>query len=385
MMRINNLFNFASYFEKIAKAIGITTYHGGNASNLPSILEKGMLAKHPFGAPHAAKGVYVTNNVEAAARYCRDFDKPVILEIYISSPKRVNKLKQDPLDLDESLHENYDSETFFSEDVRRIENGIKNIFNISRHSGRMPINLPDSEIENFRGFSLYEAIKDYAKSIGANLEDIKKKIKEFLPPQELDYLNISNSGHISLLPSVYDRFHQMYFPKDLPAKTIKAVWIPKNKLKEGIVGEEEKSFGKRLIPGDIRAIERVTNNFRSQYWKKSEDIDLDAMESIIEELDQTDWVGIYKEKSRWSNKSFLEELEDIKNNFESLTEDEREAESGLKLKNEFYDKFRDLEPLEAGEVGGEETWVKIPMTLEKLSEVPNYYKESEKRVPKIYW
>lgn len=380
MMRINNLFNFASYFEKIAKAIGITTYHGGDASRLPSILEKGMLAKVPVGAPHAPKGVYVTNNVEAAARYCRDFDKPVILEIYISSPKRVNKLKQDPLDLDESLHENYDSEPFFYEDVRRIEDGINNIFNIS--GWNCPIKLPD-EIEKFRGFSLYRAIKDYAKSIGANLEEVKKKIQEFLPPQELEYLNISNSGDVSLLPSVYDTFHQMYYPKDLPAKTIKAVWIPKNKLKEGITGEEEKSFGRRLIPADIKAIERVTDNFKNHYYNDEESIDLEIMESIIEELSREDWVGICKEKNKWNNKSFIDELEEIKNNFESLGEEE--SENSLELKKEFYEKFSDLDPLEAGEVGGEETWVKIPMTLEKLSEVPNYYKESEKRVPKIYW
>lgn len=360
-----NIHELASQFLKLAKTVGVTTFHGTEANNINNIIDGGLLAKHPKGTPHALKAVYLTNNVATAARYCRDSNKPVILEIYISSPKRVNKLNQDALDADESLYENYDNETFYNEDVRRIERAIKSIFNTKSYS--CPIKLPD-EIEGFRGFDLYGAIKYKARENGMNLEDVKKKMTVLLPAEDLEYLKIGDSGTISLLPSVYDVFHQMTYTEDLPAKTIKAVWIPKNKLKEGVAeGKEEQSFGRRLIPADIRPLQRIIDRFRNAFY--GSDIELGDMEDVIDELDKEDSYGLFKAPNRWGP-SFIDRLKLIRDRFEIASEDDQKE-----IKSTFYSEFQELEPLDAGAVASTEIWVRIPCDIDSLRQVNNLYVE----------
>jgi len=364
-----NIDKFASLFLKLAKTVGITTFHGTAAENIPSIVDRGLLAKNPADAPHASKAVYLTNNFETAARYCGDYDKPIVLEIYISSPKRVNKLQQDPEDMDESLYENYGSETFYSEDIKYLEDKIKEIFDLGEYSS-CPIDLPN-EIEGFRGFDLYGAIKSKARDYDMNLEEVKVNMKELLPPQDLDYLKISESGRISLLPSVYGMFHQMYYRKDLPAAAIKAVWIPKSKLKEGIAdGKEEKSFGRRLVPADIRALQNIINIFVRDFWDGSS-IELGDMEDVIEELDDTDTFGLFKESNKWGP-SFIDQLKSMRDAFESASEEERE-----KIKSNFYSELENLDPLDPGEVAGKEIWIRIPTDINSLKEINNLYNIKE--------
>jgi len=363
---------------KFSKTVGLTTFHGTNAENIPNIIEKGLLAKSPIGAPHAAKAIYLTNNIETAARYCRDFEKPVILEIYISSPKRVNKLIQDPLDMDESLYENYDNEPFFMEDINYLERLINKIFDINSYL--CPIDFPN-EIEGFRNFDLYGVIKDFAKSKNLDLNKIKKKIKELLPPQDLDYLRINESGFISLLPSVYDTFHQMYYRKDLPASTIKAIWIPKNKLKlEVSEGKEEKSFGRRLIPADIRSLQNLINRFQSKFWHHKEqdcEIELEDMDEVIENLDEEDSFGLLKEDNKWGL-SFINELKLLRNDFKNALEDDK-----IKIKSLFYEKFLNMDPLDPGEIASVEIWVKFPVNLNSLNNIESLYKKSNNNINKI--
>jgi len=381
-MIIEKINKLSSLFLRMAKTVGVTTFHGTDASNITNIISKGLLAKSPVGAPHAAKAIYLTNTIETAARYCRDFENPVVLEIYISSPRRVNKLQQDPLDMDESLYENYDNETFFSDDVRRIEEKINKIFNTNRYS--CPIDLPD-EIESFRGFNLYGAIKDHAKSIGMDLQDVKNKMKVLLPEQELDYIKINQSGIITLLPSVYDSFHQMYYRENIPAIAIKAVWVPKNKLKEGSAeGKEEKNFGRRLIPADIRPLQYIIDKFRSDFWERGSlgsSIEKEDMDDVIERLEDTDMFGLFKEKNSWGEPSFIDQLKILRDDFENANEEDQKI-----IKSKFYSKFLDLEPLDPGEIAGEETWVRIPIeNLDSLSQVTSMYKEASfNYINKVY-
>lgn len=362
-----NIYELASQFLKLAKTVGVTTFHGTQADNIDDIIYGGLLAKHPKGAPNAVKAVYLTNNVETAARYCRVGNKPIVLEIYISSPKRVNKLMQDELDRDESLYDNYDNETFFAEDVRYLEDRINEIFDLGKYS-QCPVSLPH-EIEGFRGFDLYGEIKYEARQNNMNLEQVKAKMKNLLPAQDLEYLKIGDSGTISLLSSVYDAFHQMAYTEDLPAKTIKAVWIPKNKLKQEVAeGKEEESFGRRLIPGDIKHLQNIITRFTNNFYERDStgsSIKLFDMQDVIRKLDEADTYGLFKSSNE---RGFIDRLKLMRDRFENASPDDQKE-----IKYTFYSEFEELEPLDAGAVADKEIWVRIPCDINSLRQVNNLY------------
>ena len=79
---------YLSHREIEAALSRIVTYHGTNASNLPEILRNGIEARSPQG--RFDKGVYLTMDLETAARYAVEGsggtreEQPCILEIAIS-------------------------------------------------------------------------------------------------------------------------------------------------------------------------------------------------------------------------------------------------------------------------------------------------------------
>src|SRR5260221_120095 len=82
----------------------IVSYHGTDAKFLPSILQVGLRAQKPPGGSDF--GVYLTNDMEKAARYAvegtwSETNHPCILEVVLTGRNRVKKVYRDTLDREE--------------------------------------------------------------------------------------------------------------------------------------------------------------------------------------------------------------------------------------------------------------------------------------------
>ena len=317
--------------EKIAQ-YSLTIYHGTDGRFLPSILEKGLQANRPKGPFTLDKGVYLTGDIEKAARYAIDgIEKtvgiPVILEIVISKPSRIKKIYRDDLDREESIREDNDYE---DEDVvylrRDVEQLIGGAWNDWRKIGFDWETYGDPAALN--GLELYKTLIAYAKNKGLDLQQFKQKMFSIMPPgKTYGKYEITESGTIKMDTSGVEGMHQAVYPKSLPPSVIKAVWM--SNVPEVVKGERI-SVTQKLLPQESKRImddvRNYANNNMGQEHTRDDakemmawledmnsghwfDEDIKALQSIAEGSTEPESMeGILEGLEMWSNENDLEGL-----------------------------------------------------------------------------
>lgn len=330
----DHIVKLTDVFCKLSAVYSITTFHGTNAKNLSDIAQKGFIPHVPYGDPHGTKGIYLTNDFETSAYYAagsdRNTDYPVVLEIVLSGNKRVKRLQHDDLDR-EYLAYGYDSEPqdpVWAEDIWRIEKNIRGIVPIS-------LNI-DYDISELDGTNVYKLILNKARENGLNIDKIKQLIKEDLPPQELEYIEITEDGTIKLTNAYYDSLHQMVYDQWIPAKAVKFVWIPEDRVlplfKKLAVGS--KKSGYKILSGELGDMRNDLRSVNAKCWNA----DSEKLLELAEEIKEIDRHGL-----------FTKDLSDL----------EQYAKDGD------WEKFRDWiewtenEELDFGTVAGTRTWLKF--------------------------
>ena len=327
-MKINTITKLAAIYEKLclARIYSLTTYHGTDVSNIPGIVQKGLLAKKPEGLT-SLKGVYLTNTIETAARYACVSANPVVLELTISSPKRIDKIVWDELDRDEDLYDDA-SEPFWHESESSLKRDISKVLEYTGYGlpGSFP-SLPH-EIEGFRGLNIYKEILNYARNNNMDVQQIKKSIQEIMPPgTDYEYFEIAQDGTLTLTGAFYDAATQMVYPESLPSIAIKAVWLPLENIKPEFRQRavDTEGFGSRLLPGDISNINDEWKSVCNRIFsldKKDEEESKEIMESVVDSLEFVDPHKITKDYivdlKRCIENNDAEEFKDIIYNFEWL-------------------------------------------------------------------
>ena len=275
----------------------IKTYHGTDGRYLPKILEKGILAQSPNGK--FDKGVYMTSEIEKAARYAVDgIEKthgiPIILEISISTDRKINKIYRDKLDRDEDhLNEENDN---YNEDLESLNRDIKYVIETSipnthlnyQDMRNFQLDLVDNDLDlsSLRGINVYKNVLNYARSKNANIEQVKRTLFSTIPPNR-NYGNIiiSEDGTIKIDTSEIENMHQQIYPKTLPPSVIKAVWIS-NVPKE--ISGERMHISSKLLPQESRAIFDTIRNLCNKYLYDAQkgELDEDKIENLIDALDE---------------------------------------------------------------------------------------------------
>ena len=171
-----------------------------------------------------------------------------------------------------------------------------------------------------------------------------------MPPDNAisENIYIAEDGTISLEESAYAAMHQMIYPQTLPAATIKSVWIPKSFLSPKIIQKSVKSknMGKKILPGDIRAINDVLMRAYLHYEGETDPTEkqLKDAESIVEHLESVNQTGLLDE--------IIEEL--------------KTAHSQHNLK-EFSDILEFSSPFEVGDTVQNETWYNFKGPLSEIN------------------
>lgn len=281
--RISNL---SKYFEKLALH-SISLFHGTDAGNIRNIINQGLLAQQPNGA--FSKNIYLTPDIETAALYSSPsghnrFSKPIILEITISGQKRVNRLSEDYMDQPyQAAGEgaSQDINDFYDEDIYYLKRKIEDILEeIGLHKGYSR-DFPQS-MEHLNGFNIYKKILEIARGADIDIQKTKNAIKKYLPlDTAFQYIEIKPDGTLKPTEDYYKALHQMEYPKDLPSRTIKAVWIPKNNVnplfQKLAIGQAE--FGERILAPEIGSLKtEIWNNLHYQ----------DDIESIKQNIQRID-------------------------------------------------------------------------------------------------
>jgi hypothetical protein len=159
---------------------GMITYHGTDLSKLPSIIKNGLQQS-------SDKKLYLTNNLETAARYslghnAEDHQSPCVLEIYISKQKRINKLKRDDLDREESIREDYGMPSFSGvEDFElALNHHFDKMFGKSHHYWSNifedKYRLDSTDPLSYNGANIYEFALNIGLKLGENANELKEKI-----------------------------------------------------------------------------------------------------------------------------------------------------------------------------------------------------------------
>lgn len=331
------------------KAIhSLTLYHGTSANLIPSIVNNGLLAKRPaaFGA---VKAIYLTGDVETAAYYAgyRNQSKPIVLEVTVSDKKRIGKIQQDSLD-----REGGEDEDEWSEEVRSLENTISDIIESKRYSLPYEFSWIKDEPESIRGNNIYKSILQWGRNNSKDIDLLKRRMFKILPPGEHGIFDIHQDGSIGLNESFYSGAHQVTYPKNLPAVSIKAVWIPESCLSPGVPFNKKKKIGKRLIVGNIEEINETIRDLQGwSFTPTGFDTVEDMKEAVKDKVE-----GIYPEF------------------FNPILQSIESAETKEEISNTLYS----IEPVFPGELKLQpEEWYRIPVSSnESLLSVPSLYKRA---------
>jgi hypothetical protein len=329
----DNIVRLTNLFYKLASINYIVTFHGTNAKNLTSIAQKGLVPNSPLGG---TKGVYLTNDFETSAYYAarsnRNEEFPVVLEMVLHKNKRIKRLQHDDLDREYLAGGQYSEpepeEAVWEWELNRLHNSIKKIINI-----KLDFTYDISELD---GINIYKLILNKARKDGLDTNKIKQLIKEHLPPQELEYIEITNDGTIKMTEAYYDSLHQMVYDKWIPSKAIKYVWVPEDRVrplfKKLAIGSKESGY--KILSGELGDMRDELRQISSSCWKVNSDKLLEMLEKVKE----------------------LDEYDLFKNDIGDL---EQYAKEGN------WEKFIDWiewtvnEELDFGTVAGERTWLKF--------------------------
>lgn len=330
----DHIIKLTDTFCKLAAVYSITTFHGTNAKNLSDIAQKGLVPHIPYGTPYGAKGIYLTNDFETSAYYAagsdRNSDYPVVLEMVLSGNKRIKRLQHDDLDR-EHLAYGYGSEPSeegWEWEINKIHHSINKILNL---------NLDFTyDISKLDGVNIYKLILNRAIKEGLNINKIKQLIKEHLPPNESEYIEITNDGTIKMTKAYYNQMHQMVYDKWIPAKAVKFVWIPEDRvlpLFKKLAIESKKSAYK-LLSGELGHMRDRIRNIGSKCWEASSN----KLLKLVEEIKELDEHGL-----------FTNDLSDL----------EQYAKDGDWEEFSDWIDWADGEELDYGATAGERTWLKF--------------------------
>ena len=212
------------YLEEAYQAI---LYNGTSIERLPQIMRQGLRVDaeknwgDPTGVNYRDRSVYLTPNIELAARYAVGANKddiPCIIEVIVSTAKRFKKIKYDQMDRPEvtwDWEETPDSNV--SSDIKNaIERFIKKWRKVSSnlqrpyYSLRLPDYLDEHGAIGFNGFDLYRFIlNEIWRELGTQLFNyyksrIKADISQSFPPGEwMEDMEITPSGTLRATPNHY--------------------------------------------------------------------------------------------------------------------------------------------------------------------------------------
>lgn len=255
----------------------VTLYHGTSLQRIKSILQSGLNPKitstvwrtHPQQADVNMAAVFLSPSKAKAARYAigpqKSF-KPAILEIKLSSRKHLKHLQWDPLDREENTDVYDMSEGQYDEDIRDIEDDLKEILKrfapsmVSRFRG-LPSSLQEEIAENgiqiLDGYDIHSLALNMLRQVSGdkfqqNKAEYMKAIQNRFPSGEYSpYLFITNSGTFRARPLTYQSVEQQRYGKHVPPAAIKAIWVRKDDFPK-LSGETER-FGIIDLPDEIVA------------------------------------------------------------------------------------------------------------------------------------
>jgi len=280
---------YLSHREIEAALSRIVTYHGTNASNLPEILRNGIEARSPQG--RFDKGVYLTMDLETAARYAVEGsggtreEQPCILEIAISRANRIKKLYRDPLDRQED-HSAYEDNDNYDSDIEELEADLQEVTGLSSYELNKALGI---DFENFgdptklRGINLYKLLLNYARRKNIDINEFKKKMFQVIP-QGNNYgkWDVAEDGTITINEAVYENMLQKIYPKNLPSKTVQAVWL--TNIPDNVPGDR-KTIKSKLLPQETKDInDKILRIAREVYGNMSQD-DMNYLVEKIEDME----------------------------------------------------------------------------------------------------
>lgn len=331
----------SSQFLKFARAYLATMFHGTQINFLKDIASEGLKPYKPV--PYQPRAVFLTPNIETAATYAGlgKTNVPVILEINLSGTARLNKITEDALDQDREVYEESSIEHFLEEDIRYLERKIRDIIGESVYFDSE--NLLKTNIIKL----LLNKIKERnlpAQELNQAILEAKSKIKDLVNHQ-FEYIEISENGTIVPKEELYQAYHQVSYPKAIPAQAIKFVWIPAELLKPEIVAQAvgKKNFGQRVLPGILKQFNDVIFKYQSKVlYAKNFDVKQNILDDLEEFKEHGLAVDLFKEIE---NTSSLEELKDI---------------------------FEFIEPFDPGEEVNSQTWLKFSTNPTKLAQMESW-------------
>ena len=298
----DNIVRLTNLFYKLAAVNYIITFHGTNAKNLASIAQKGIMPHKPHGG---AGGIYLTNDFETSAYYAAGSDRneefPVVLEIVLYGNKRIKRLQHDDLDREYLAYGEYaePSEEGWEWESNHIHRSINNILNL-----KLDFTYDISELD---GVNIYKLILNKARKDGLDINEIKQLIKEHLPPQKLEQIEITNDGTIKMTDAYYDSLHQMVYDQWIPAKAIKYVWVPEDKVlplfKKLAIGS--KASGYKVLSGELGDIRNELREISGECYEADSETLLKLVEKIKEidrhNLFDTDDLEKYAKEGNWES------------------------------------------------------------------------------------
>lgn len=244
----------------------MTFYHGTDFSNVPSIAKQGL--KLDSGAkwsnitinPGHAGAVYLTNDFEKAARYAIGAMKdqiPVVLEVVISTPRRFNAMRDDPLDKSDNAWEddsgeNRDTESFRDLD-RIVEKTINSIIAPEKKYFRSIIHQFDT-LQELDGVNLYKMIADFIPMITKRLSrnDIMARLVKLIPAGDLvDFMELRRDGTMKLTAEYWESREQLFYQKGVPSSAIKFAWVRVDDFTGSEYIEKVKA-GVKLLPSESK-------------------------------------------------------------------------------------------------------------------------------------
>lgn len=261
----------------------LTLYHGTGLHNLPSILKDGLKAYRPRGAPHGQRGVYLTSNVELAARYAHgelsSNERPIVLEVRISKRKRTKKLAYDPLDRHDMWYEDGGYADDDNEIERQVRGGIVNLIKKllgkdigwggSEYVEQILGTRYDIDPEKLDGVPLYQNAVQLLMELG--VKDRRAAMKavqqEWPPGEDWGDIAVSDSGTLQTTEQWYASREQLIYPTDLPPSVVKAVWVKCDQYElPPDAYDKTQTFGQEELPGEAKSRYEGRQRFLNRYY-----------------------------------------------------------------------------------------------------------------------
>jgi|CXWL01.1.fsa_nt_gi hypothetical protein len=315
-----------------SKVPWVTTYHGTAARNVPKILNEGLVAKKPMGG-NAAAGVYLTKDVEKAARYAidgleKETSVPAIIELRLP-PEIVKKIYRDPLDRRENAFDEDSSETYLTEAYNHLKDSVMTIlqsFGYDKWSLPREISQHIEETDdgkNIDGLNIYKMLLSFARSNNLNIQQFKQKMFEQIPQGETfdNYFEVSEDGTIHGTEDLYDSYHQQVYPKNILPKYIKAVWL--TNVPEG-VGTNTTTIKSKLLPHETKRVYDDLQRLVGKYYNSEATVEnIDEFIGQLEDVDVFKWYeGVVEELDAMAESGDTSGFSDILLNLEQSVYDE---------------------------------------------------------------